>query len=101
MARVAKYGKKKTREVSVSEEGWLGMLSIASGYGCTSVSDLLEQLGRNPGWMKPVSGVEEVDCDERVKEAIEYLAPRIPIKDRAIVVKAFKKLVARLAESAL
>ena len=100
MARVAKYGKKKDREVSVSEEGWMGALAIASIYGCTSVSDLLEQLGRNPGWMKPKeSGVEDIDCVERVKTAIASVHPTIPIKSRAAIARAFKKLTAKLEYS--
>ncbi len=104
MARVAKYGKKKTREVSVSEDGWLGMLAIASQRECTSVSDLLEQLGRNPGWMQPhppdPSRIE-LPCDEQVDAAIAAVLPTIAIKGRAIASRAFKKLAAKLAESAL
>lgn len=44
--RTAKYGQKKTREVSVSQEGWEGSLEVAKKAGCSGISELLEKLGR-------------------------------------------------------
>lgn len=37
---------KKTRQLTVSETGWEGALSVAEQLGCTGVSDLLEKIGR-------------------------------------------------------
>jgi len=38
--------RKKRRELTVTEEGWIGVKSLAKDSGCTGVSDLLEKLGR-------------------------------------------------------
>jgi hypothetical protein len=41
------YGaEKKQRYLSVTEEGWDGVKDVAKMVECTSVSDLLEKLGR-------------------------------------------------------
>lgn len=41
------YGsKKKQRYLSITEEGWEGAQAVARAAGCSSVSDLLEKLGR-------------------------------------------------------
>lgn len=37
---------KKPRQLTVSETGWEGSLSVADELGCTGVSDLLEKIGR-------------------------------------------------------
>lgn len=37
---------KKTRTVTVTEEGWIGFDKLAKQYGCSSKSELLEKLGR-------------------------------------------------------
>jgi hypothetical protein len=37
---------KKTRTVTVTEEGWVGFDKLAKQHGCSSRSELLEQLGR-------------------------------------------------------
>lgn len=37
---------KKTRTVTVTEEGWLGFDKLAKQHGCSSRSELLEKLGR-------------------------------------------------------
>ena len=37
---------KKQRYLSVTEEGWDGVKDVAKMVDCTSVSDLLEKLGR-------------------------------------------------------
>ncbi len=37
---------KKKRFLTVTEEGWSGVLKAAETVGCSSVSDLLERLGR-------------------------------------------------------
>ena len=42
-----KYGSnKKTRTVTVTDEGWQGFEQLAKQYGCSSKSELLEKLGR-------------------------------------------------------
>jgi len=91
--RIAKYGKKKVREVSVTEEGWQGVLSVAHSVGCTSVSEFLEELGRNPG----LNCRPEIDLP-RIEQVIAAVLPTIPIKDRALANKTFKKLMAHLQE---
>ena len=41
------YGhEKKQRYLSITEEGWVGVQLAARQAGCTSVSDLLEKIGR-------------------------------------------------------
>jgi hypothetical protein len=37
---------KKRRNLSVTEEAWIGLQPIVEELGCNSVSDLLEKLGR-------------------------------------------------------
>ena len=37
---------KKTRTLTVTEEGWLGFDKLAKQNGCSSRSELLEKLGR-------------------------------------------------------
>jgi hypothetical protein len=37
---------KKTRTVTVTDEGWLGFDRLAKQHGCSSKSELLEKLGR-------------------------------------------------------
>jgi hypothetical protein len=45
--KVAPYGgKKKERTVTVSQTGWEGTQAILQSLGCSSVSELLEKLGR-------------------------------------------------------
>jgi hypothetical protein len=38
--------RKKTRGVSMTDEGWENMKSLASEHGCSSVSDFLEKIAR-------------------------------------------------------
>ena len=38
---------KKQRYLSITEEGWNGAKDVAKETDCTSVSDLIEKLGRN------------------------------------------------------
>ena len=48
------YGaEKKQRYLSVTEEGWDGVKDVVKKVDCTSVSDLLEKLGR--GDLKVIS----------------------------------------------
>jgi len=48
------YGtEKKQRYLSVTEEGWSGVRDVAKMVNCTSVSDLIEKLGR--GNLKVIS----------------------------------------------
>ena len=45
--RPSQYGSnKKTRTVTVTDEGWLGFEQLAKEHGCSSKSELLEKLGR-------------------------------------------------------
>jgi hypothetical protein len=44
--RITPYKGKKTHEVSVTPEGWDGAKAIAKQVGCSSVSELLEKIGR-------------------------------------------------------
>ena len=45
--RTPEYGvHKKQRYLSVTEEGWRGIKVIAQQAGCSSISDLIEKLGR-------------------------------------------------------
>jgi hypothetical protein len=37
---------KRTRTVTVTDEGWLGFDKLAKQHGCSSKSELLEKLGR-------------------------------------------------------
>ncbi|WP_238569034.1 hypothetical protein [Xenococcus sp. PCC 7305] len=37
---------KKTRSVTVTEEGWVGFSQLAKQHGCSSRSELVEKLGR-------------------------------------------------------
>ena len=37
---------KKTRSVTVTEEGWVGFAQLAKQHGCSSRSELVEKLGR-------------------------------------------------------
>lgn len=38
--------KKQNRNISVTPDGWKGVQSLARKHGCSSVSDLVEKLGR-------------------------------------------------------
>ena len=38
--------RKKTRGVSLTDEGWENMKLLASKHGCSSVSDFLEKIAR-------------------------------------------------------
>jgi hypothetical protein len=38
--------RKKTRGVSLTDEGWENMKSLAREHGCSSVSDFLEKIAR-------------------------------------------------------
>ena len=38
--------RKKTRGVSLTDEGWENMKLLASEHGCSSVSDFLEKIAR-------------------------------------------------------
>jgi hypothetical protein len=38
--------KKKPHNLTLTEEGWNGVLKIAEATGCRSVSEFLEKLGR-------------------------------------------------------
>jgi hypothetical protein len=38
--------RKKTRGVSLTDEGWENMKSLANKHGCSSVSDFLEKIAR-------------------------------------------------------
>ena len=45
--RKSDYGTRKSkRGVSLTDEGWNGIKSLANEHGCTSVSDFLEKVGR-------------------------------------------------------
>lgn len=37
---------KKRRTLTVTEEGWDGVVELVENLGCNSVSDLLERIGR-------------------------------------------------------
>jgi hypothetical protein len=37
---------KKTRTVTVTDEGWLGFEQLAKQYGCSNKSEFIEKLGR-------------------------------------------------------
>ena len=37
---------KKTRSVTVTEQGWVGFAELAKQHGCSSRSELVEKLGR-------------------------------------------------------
>lgn len=91
---------KQRRYLSVTDTGFDGALKLARSLGCNSVSDFLEEVGRHK-LVLAVPVPKEPSYDERVKEAIAYVVPRTSIKDRAIAIRSFKKLVTRLAESAL
>jgi hypothetical protein len=48
------YGtEKKKRYLTVTDEGWEGVQVIAQNWGCASVSDLLEKLGRGKLKIQP------------------------------------------------
>lgn len=94
MARIAKYGKRKPREVLVSESGWEQSLAVAKKLGCGSISELLEELGNHPEWI-----ADDKADPPQVENAIATVLPTVPIKDRAIVAKAFRKLVAHLEKT--
>lgn len=89
---------KKRRYLFVTDPGFDGSLKVARSLGCNSVSDFLDKVGRGI-LVFSVPVPKEPSCDERVKEAIAYVVPMISIKDRAIAVKAFKKLTAKLEYS--
>ncbi|URD48169.1 hypothetical protein [Chroococcidiopsis sp. CCNUC1] len=43
------YGEpKKRRTLTITESGWQGLVNAAKASGCSSVSEYLEQVGRNP-----------------------------------------------------
>ena len=45
--RTSDFGeRKKTRGVSLTDEGWNRMKLLANEYGCNSVSDFLEKVAR-------------------------------------------------------
>lgn len=45
--RTAVYGEnKKNRKLSVTPTGWEGLQALADAFGCPSVSDFVEQIGR-------------------------------------------------------
>jgi len=53
--RPAAYGEtKKRHELTVTQEGWDGMKEVVKEAGCSSVSDLVEKLGR--GQLRVVDG---------------------------------------------
>ena len=43
---VAFGSRKKTRSITVSEEGWEGAQAVVRELGCSSVSEFMEKLGR-------------------------------------------------------
>ena len=45
--RKSDYGKPKSkRGVTLTDEGWNGIKTLANQHGCNSVSDFLEKVGR-------------------------------------------------------
>lgn len=69
---------KKPRQLTVSETGWEGVLSIARELGCTGVSDLLERIGRfdlivsNPHKLE--DSLDLQDANEALAESEELIA---------------------------
>ncbi|MBV8885558.1 MAG: hypothetical protein JO235_16400 [Chroococcidiopsidaceae cyanobacterium CP_BM_RX_35] len=69
---------KKPRQLTVSDTGWTGALSLAEVLGCSGVSDLLEKLGRN---QLAVFNLEQLENRLDLQDALEALAEsneRIP-----------------------
>ena len=62
---------KKPRQLTVSDTGWTGTLSLAEALGCNGVSDLLEKLGRK---QLAVLSLEKLENRLDLQDALEALA---------------------------
>ncbi len=60
--------KKKERTVTVSQTGWEGTKALLQAVGCSSVSELLEKLGRK---QLSVVDLESLEDQLDLKEAIQ------------------------------
>lgn len=97
MARPLKYGVvKEERKLRMTDEGWEGVRKIAGGHNCPGIADLLERIGRGDLLVVSPHPEKEASCSEQVEAAIAAVLPTIPIKDRVLASKAFKKLMAQL-----
>jgi hypothetical protein len=73
--------KKKERTVTVSQTGWEGTQAILHSLGCSSVSELLEKLGRKQLTVVDLDTLEDqLDLKEAIQAeaALENQAASIP-----------------------
>jgi hypothetical protein len=73
--------KKKERTVTVSQTGWEGTQAILQSLGCSSVSELLEKLGRKQLTVVDLDTIEDqLDLKEAIQAeaALENQAASIP-----------------------
>lgn len=97
MVRPSKYGATKTeRKIRITDEGWEGFQSLSVELGLPARADLIEQLGRRQLEIISAHPKKEISCIEQIEQAIAVVLPTIPIKDRMVAARAFKKLVAHL-----
>lgn len=98
--RPSKYNATKIeRKIRITDEGWEGLRSLSVEVGLPARADLIEQLGRRQLEVVSPHPKTELACNERVEAAIATVLPTVPLRDRAIVAKAFKKLVAHLKKT--
>jgi len=73
--------KKKERTVTVSQTGWEGTQAILQSLGCSSVSELLEKLGRKQLTVVDLDALEDqLDLKEAIQAeaTLENQAASIP-----------------------
>jgi hypothetical protein len=63
--------KKKEHTVTVSQTGWEGTQAILQSSGCSSVSELLEKLGRKQLTVVDLDALELLEDQLDLKEAIQ------------------------------
>lgn len=94
-----KYGAPKTeRKIRLTDGTWSNLQQIALEHSLTGRADLLEELARGTFVVVRTQEASTANLKERVEAAIAAALPTIPIKDRALANKAFKKLMAHLQE---
>lgn len=96
MVRPLKYGAPTTeRKIRLTDAAWDYLQESAIALDFKARADLVEALVTGEAKVSRHASDEPL-CSEQVQSAIDYLLPRIPIKERAIAHKAFKKLLAQL-----
>ncbi|MEM9805793.1 MAG: hypothetical protein AAF959_10980 [Cyanobacteria bacterium P01_D01_bin.56] len=89
--------KKKTHNISVTETGWQGIQERAREYGCNSVSEFVEKVGRMELNSFPTPTVME----EVVQRTIEVNLQKLSTEVLGTLSKALPKLIEQGINNAL